>query len=164
VRLVEDRDLWRFALSDSKALNANFYSYEYDFEQWSRLRTSLEDQERYNLLLSGGAAIERLHMKNVRELVGSLRQLAVFKRVWDLHPRLVPIANLPYTMSSDAAGLMAEGYPFAATYYAEGSGQLVFSLRSRGTDGADVSEVATRYGGGGHRNAAGFRIASLDEL
>lgn len=33
----------------------------------------------------------------------------------------------------------------------------IFSLRS--TDaGADVSEIAKRYGGGGHRNASGFKM------
>ena len=34
----------------------------------------------------------------------------------------------------------------------------VFSLRSS-DDGADVAEVAKQYGGGGHRNAAGFRVS-----
>ena len=33
-----------------------------------------------------------------------------------------------------------------------------FSLRSS-DDGADVAEVAKQYGGGGHRNAAGFRVS-----
>ncbi|WP_249139114.1 hypothetical protein [Actibacterium sp. MT2.3-13A] len=34
----------------------------------------------------------------------------------------------------------------------------VFSLRSRGDGGQDVSEIAASYGGGGHRNAAGFQM------
>lgn len=35
---------------------------------------------------------------------------------------------------------------------------IVFSLRSR-EGGADVSEIAKAYGGGGHRNASGFRVS-----
>ena len=58
----------------------------------------------------------------------------------------VPVANLPYTMASDAAGAMAEDAPFAACYFDRADAR-VFSLRSRGEDGLDVSEIAARYGG-----------------
>jgi len=34
----------------------------------------------------------------------------------------------------------------------------VFSLRSN-DEGVDVSEVAKQYGGGGHRNASGFKVS-----
>ena len=37
--------------------------------------------------------------------------------------------------------------------------QLEECLRST-DDGLDVSEIAKQYGGGGHRNAAGFRMDS----
>ena len=34
-----------------------------------------------------------------------------------------------------------------------------FSMRSRTeADGLDVAEIAQRYGGGGHRHAAGFEV------
>jgi nanoRNase/pAp phosphatase (c-di-AMP/oligoRNAs hydrolase) len=51
---------------------------------------------------------------------------------------------------------MAAGEPFAACYWDTPDGR-VFSLRSR-EDGVDVSAIAKRYGGGGHRNASGFRM------
>lgn len=149
VDYVEDRDLWRFALPMSKAISANLFSHHYSFENWDRL-----------MALSGvalvkfahaGEAIQRKHMKDVQELIGQCRHDAVIAGV------MVPVANMPYTMASDAAGLMAEGAPFAATYY-DTPTHRVFSLRSRGSDGIDVSLIAQQYGGGGHRNAAGFRI------
>ncbi|NIV11578.1 MAG: bifunctional oligoribonuclease/PAP phosphatase NrnA, partial [Aliifodinibius sp.] len=34
--------------------------------------------------------------------------------------------------------------------------EVVYSLRSRGD--FDVSALAERFGGGGHKNAAGFRV------
>jgi len=52
---------------------------------------------------------------------------------------------------------MAKGRPFAACYWDTPKGR-VFSLRSS-DDGADVSEVAKQYGGGGHRNASGFTVS-----
>jgi nanoRNase/pAp phosphatase (c-di-AMP/oligoRNAs hydrolase) len=64
----------------------------------------------------------------------------------------VPVVNLPYMMASEAANRLAEGEPFAAAYFDRADAR-VFSLRSRG----DVSAIAKAYGGGGHRNAAGFQ-------
>jgi len=46
-------------------------------------------------------------------------------------------------------------YEFGAAYFVRDDGKKVYSLRSVGD--FDVSEVAKKYGGGGHRNAAGFQ-------
>ena len=52
---------------------------------------------------------------------------------------------------------MAESEPFAACYL-DTADSRVFSLRSRREGGVDVAKIAESYGGGGHRNAAGFRV------
>lgn len=66
------------------------------------------------------------------------------------------------TTTSDAGHLMAQDAPFAACYWDTPKGRD-YSLRSRG-DGADVSEIASLYGGGGHRDAAGFSVPWGHEL
>lgn len=142
---IEDRDLWRFRLPLTRDVQAALFSYPYDFATWTSLMQSDVDA-----LAHDGAAIERKHHKDVAELV------AVTRRRMTIGGRDVPVANLPYTMSSDACCLMAKGEPFAACYW-DTKEHRVFSLRST-EDGADVSEIAKQYGGGGHRNAAGFRI------
>lgn len=164
VRLVEDRDLWRFAIPYSKEFNAAFFSYEYEFATWCHLNEIEDCGTLYNLYLNAGKAIERAQQKTVKELVGKLRHDRYFHKLDDGDGAVpAPCANLPYTLASDAANLMAEGAPFAATYYQDAEGQFVFSLRSKEA-GADVSEVAKLYGGGGHKHAAGFRIAMLEDL
>lgn len=142
---LEDRDLWRFAFDDTRAVQANVFSYPYDFDVWDRLMgTDLA------MLRVEGEAIERKHHKDVAELVGASR------RTMTIGGHKVPVANLPYTLTSDAGHLMAQGQPFAACYLDTPDGRT-FSLRS--TDaGVDVSEIAKAYGGGGHRNAAGFKM------
>ena len=160
VKLVEDRDLWKFTLPNCRELNAVFFSHPYDFGVWTTLSQSCALIVDYDEMVAEGRAIERKHAKDVAELVTKLKHTREFERfgtAW------IPCANLPYTMASDAANLMAEGQPFAASYYQDADGNFVFSLRSR-EDGADVSEVAKRYGGGGHKHAAGFRVTSLEEL
>lgn len=142
---VEDRDLWRFSLPKTREIQANIFSYPYDFDVWDRLMGA--DPA---VLAIEGAAIERKHFKDIAELLG------VVQRRMTIGGVNVPVANLPYTLVSDAAHKMAEGEPFAGCYWDTPKGR-VFGLRS--TDaGLDVSEIAKQYGGGGHRNAAGFTV------
>jgi oligoribonuclease NrnB/cAMP/cGMP phosphodiesterase (DHH superfamily) len=142
---IEDRDLWRFLLPHTREIQAAVFSYPYDFTVWDELFAA--DLE---LMAKQGEAIERKHHKDIAELVG------VTKRRMIIGGISVPVANLPYTLTSDAGSLMAAGEPFAACYWDTPDGR-VFSLRSR-EDGVDVSAIAKRYGGGGHRNASGFRM------
>ncbi len=142
---IEDRDLWLFKLEGTREIQANVFSYPYDFEVWDKLMAS--DPQ---ILRAEGAAIERKHHKDIAELVG------VSKRRMIIGGHDVPVANLPYTLSSDAGHKMAKGEPFAACYMDTPTGR-VFSLRST-PDGVDVSEIARAYGGGGHAKAAGFTV------
>jgi oligoribonuclease NrnB/cAMP/cGMP phosphodiesterase (DHH superfamily) len=145
---IEDRDLWRFKLPNTREIQANIFSYEYTFEQWARLMSA--DQADLLKMTVAGAAIERKHHKDIAELVG------VCKRRMSIGGHVVPVASLPYTLVSDAAHLMAQGEPFAACYWDTPEGR-VFGLRAT-EEGIDVSEVAKLYGGGGHAKAAGFKV------
>jgi oligoribonuclease NrnB/cAMP/cGMP phosphodiesterase (DHH superfamily) len=155
---IEDRDLWRFERPGTREIQAAVFSYPYEFDIWDALiRWPVAD------LWNEGRAIERKHHKDVAELVKAFRREMCIGGHW------VPVANLPYTLTSDAGHLMCEPYqspnlagewvtpPFAACYWDTPDGR-VFSLRSR-DDGMDVSEIAKQYGGGGHKNASGFRVS-----
>ena len=143
---IEDRDLWRFALQNTRQIQANVFSFPYDFQVWDMLMAAAP-----GALAAEGEAIERKHFKDIRELLG------VTTRDMVIGGYRVPVANLPYTMSSDAGHELAKEHPFAACYWDTPEGR-VFSLRST-DDGVDVSAVAKQYGGGGHRNASGFRVS-----
>lgn len=147
---VQDRDLWRFALPGTREIQACVFSHPYDFDTWSWLVERCDSPAGRAGMLAEGAAIERKHQKDIAELVAATRRTMVIGGV------TVPVANLPYTMASDAAGQMAEGQPFAACYFDRPDAR-VFSLRSRGTDGMDVAAIAQSYGGGGHKQASGFQ-------
>lgn len=145
---IEDRDLWRFALPFTREIQACIFSHPYDFALWDRLMLAT-DRDIENFIREG-TAIERKHHKDIAELVG------VCTRRMVIGGHDIPVANMPYTLTSDAGHLLAQQEPFAACYWDTPEGR-VFSLRSR-DDGLDVSEIAKAYGGGGHRNAAGFRV------
>lgn len=70
----------------------------------------------------------------------------------------VPVINAPFFMASDVAGELAEEHDgVGAVWWQNKNGDVTFSLRSRGD--FDVSKLAKWYGGGGHKNAAGFKVS-----
>ena len=143
---IEDRDLWQFKLPGTREIMANLFSYPQDFATWDHLFA-----HDINVIRLDGVAINRQHQKTVADLVRTT------KRRMLIGGHDVPVANLPYMFASDAGHLMAEGELFSGSYFDTPEGRT-FSLRSRDA-GMDVSEIAKQYGGGGHRNAAGFRVA-----
>ena len=145
---IEDRDLWKFKLKNTREISAALFSHPYSFELWDNLMFGGQ-KELLNLTIAG-AAIERKHHKDIDEL------LDVCKRLMVIGGYTVPVASLPYTLSSDAAMKMAIGEGFAACYW-DTRDNRTFSLRSQ-PDGIDVSKIAAEYGGGGHKNAAGFSV------
>ena len=150
---IEDRDLWKFKLPLTESLSTAVFSYEYTFENWDTLMSN--NMAELIVLASEGQSILRKHNKDVAEL------LAVTESYTNISKWRVPCANLPYIYASDAGHIMAtrpeNATLFAATYY-DSPTHRVFSLRSAKDTGMDVSVIASEYGGGGHRNAAGFKI------
>lgn len=142
VDYTEDRDLWRWALPHSHDINAALRSYPLDFTRWDQLETRDPAS-----LAAEGVAINRReaqivdqHVRHAREIeLGGYKVLAVNATV----------------LFSEIAGKLAEGRPFGACYFDRADGLRQWSLRSD-PKGVDVSEVAVRLGGGGHKHAAGF--------
>lgn len=145
LRHIEDRDLWRFELAGTREIQAAVFSFPYDFETWERLLV-----KDIAALIRDGEAIERKHLKDINEFI----EAASYRM--NIAGYDVPVLNAPYFWSSDAGHIMGKGEPFAACYWDTQEGR-VFSLRSA-DDGVDVSAIASRFGGGGHAHAAGFRL------
>lgn len=146
VNYVEDRDLWKFALNRSKEISSYIFAHEYEFDVWEKLAFDVE--YRYADVVRAGEAIEKKFNKDLKEL------LAITTQAGNILGHAVGVANLPYTMCSEAGNILAKHYDFGATFYINSAGKYVYSLRSIGD--FDVSKLASYYGGGGHKNAAGF--------
>ena len=149
---IQDRDLWKFLLPHTKEINAALFSYEFDFEIWDKLMSP--EPAEFLRLCNDGIAIGRKHRKDIGTL------LPLVQRMVAIGGNCVPVANMPHMYASDAGNIMArefnKGNSFAATYF-DTATQRTFSLRST-VEGKDVSLIAKQYGGGGHKNAAGFSV------
>jgi len=154
IKHIQDRDMWKFELPHTREIMAAVFSYEKSFEDYDKLmklsKTGIKD------LIKEGIVLER---KYRLDLAGLIKQC---QRVIEFEGYTVPIANLNGLYASDAGNIMSENNPFSITYY-DTARSRVFSLRSKPT-GVDVSIIASKFKGGGHKHAAGFKVSRDHEL
>ena len=84
-------------------------------------------------------------------------EIASFAKRRGLAEHTPIVVNCPPMFASEVGHSLLDKHPdapFSAMWF-EANGKRMWSLRSR-DDRQDVSEVAAIFGGGGHRNAAGF--------
>lgn len=147
IRFVQDRDLWRWAMPHSREVSAALWSYPMEFDVWSALALRLDCAA--GDVVSEGEAILRYMGQQVALICDQARHVEV-----DGHA--VPMVNATNLWSEIGEELLRRypDAPYAATYYETKHGLRKWSLRSRGD--FDVSAVAQRHGGGGHKAAAGY--------
>ncbi len=140
LQYVQDKDLWTWALPNSREISAALASYPFDFNLWDRFSQSALEQE--------GRAILRYE----QELVGKLAAQAVMV---DFQGEVVPSVQSAILTSQIGERLSPE-HPFCVIWH-DRDGRRYFSMRSR-SDGTDVGAIAASFGGGGHTHAAGFSV------
>ena len=152
LRYVEDQDLRNWRLPDSDAVNAAIASYPREFAVWDRLAA-----EPIESLVEQGRPILRANRMEVERRLEHARPVA-------LGTRRIEAVNAS-TNRSQIGHELAEralyGEPWGLVYRVEGA-EVFATLYSIGD--LDVSRVALEFGGGGHRNAAGFRVSLEDWL
>lgn len=144
INYLEDRDLWRKSLAGGDEFTIALRSYPHDFAVWDGLLVVGTDH-----LITEGRALQRYYRLRVEELKRSAYAARIGQdRCY--------VSNAPYFAASEVAGELCDrgDANFGACYFEAEQGRFQYSLRSRGE--FDVSAIARKYGGGGHKNAAGF--------
>lgn len=174
IKHIDDYDRWQFKIEGTKEFNKALWSYApWNFEQWWRLfydKKGLGTEKRATLLAEG-AAILRAHDQNVQSVVkGGARECRISFPV-QLNPGITGdgladgewfdfglAANCPPHLTSDVGHQLAnQSGTFGLCWTLSQTGYTAkCSLRSNG--GYDVSAIAKAFGGGGHKNAAGFEV------
>ena len=179
LRHVEEQDMWRFTPGTRPFCRA-LRLLPFDFSVWHQLvlDTPNESALRYLDMLAQGGAIEQFYQQEIARLaLSALRMPAQLRgepvdplqaqrhgqaivthneQAWLTVPGIAINANALF--ASELGNALAEqSGSFGLIWQLSGDGEVKASLRSKGKT-LDVSEIATRYGGGGHPNAAGFRM------
>lgn len=156
LRYVEDGDLWRFAIPNSRVICAFINTLDYDFQTWNKLAEDLEDEDKNRQFTEQGGIIIKYEGELVRRLIKESARPVMFEGYETL------AVNAPHMLASDVGHGLYEKKPPIAIVWSEDKNRVNVSLRSDGT--VDVSKIASKFGGGGHKAAAGFSLPSIDAL
>lgn len=154
IKHIDDYDRWAFKYPDTKAFNKALWSMApWSFDQWERIQieTFNANSRTYQNFIDQGEALLRDHNNLVSKHIEKSRTAMI-------NGNKGLAINAPGYVSSDAGHELAvQSGTFGMTYTIDEHLMVKCSLRSKGD--YDVSALAKLYGGGGHRNAAGFECS-----
>jgi len=148
---VEDDDLFRFALEDTREIITFLEVQKADFTLWDEFSQKLDEPEAREIMLQK-ARTYREFFEILANISVDKAKLVSFEGYEVYFATTHPLKSL----KSLVGNLLARKKgPFAlvAAAHPEGYG---ISIRGDGT--VDVAKIAAKYGGNGHPNSAGFPI------
>jgi oligoribonuclease NrnB/cAMP/cGMP phosphodiesterase (DHH superfamily) len=140
---IGDRDLWQFALADTKAFCAGLSLIPASFESWQVAAANPGV-----LIAKGHTVLEVLQRQINSALRKELRPVTLCG-----HRGLA--TNVIGNTSEIGQAIAKRSGTFSLTFFIKGD-EAICSLRSIAP--FDVSVIATHYGGGGHAQASGFTV------
>lgn len=149
LKYVEDNDLWRHKLPQSKAMTAYLRTVPFDFKTWNKLEKEIATARGRKQCFEKGNLLLNQEMQLVDRLVKENAEFVEFRG----HTALA--VNSPF-FRDNIGHALCTAYPPFGIIWDERKGKTVVSLRSNGT--FDVAALAAHYGGGGHKAAAGFTV------
>lgn len=159
VRYVEDRDLWRFSLPSSREVNAWIQSFDIDLKVWIEEVAPGTDRPLIDII-NEGKSLLRQQTKLVKSICehAKLKIITIPRKERESYTG--PYVQTSILMSEVCEQLLKDypDYPFSYYSFERKDDKTQYGLRSRADSSFDVSIIAKEFGGGGHKNAAGFEI------
>jgi hypothetical protein len=160
IRYVEDNDIWKKSMTHTRQFTSYIFNIPKQFDQYEKL---LDDNYVTNTIIPIGDGMLK---QNDNYINDGIKKMAVNFILLDNKLYFVGNVNTSI-LKSEIGNSFLTANPdvnFAICYSKnEYTGETYVSLRSTNT-GTDVEELASKFGGGGHRNAAGMSVFSADSV
>jgi uncharacterized protein len=150
---VEDADLWKFKLPRTKKIMAALQLYDAQFSVWDKIIRDIEAGRSEKLLMEGDVLLRHMD-RRIGRLAANAEDVIFEGYTCKMVNTSMYVSELGHT-------LVKHGSPIAILW-SRREHKIIVSLRSNGK--VDVAELAERYGGGGHKSAAGFTFEVKDFL
>lgn len=156
IKHIDDRDRWQWKMDGSAELHAALDS----MKPWSFVRWYGYHNDNNGLIeaaIEHGTAILRAQKQHVANMAKQVRKCKITKwQVLAQHEAKFEGLAVNATLHISEVGheLANTSGTYGLVYYIAADNRVKCSLRSDGD--YDVSAIAKAFGGGGHKNAAGF--------
>ena len=153
LKYIEDRDLWNWKLDNSHELTASIDSFDMSFDVWDGLVMDFENVSTLQKHVMVGEAILTYEKKTAERLANESKILVEFEGYTCYS------INAPHIFASLISSVLIKDKPPIAIIWSYTEDGIRVSLRCEKENGSiDVSVLAAKYGGGGHKSAAGFTM------
>jgi len=155
IQYIQDRDLWKWELPYSKEFSAAFDMVPFEFEEFEKF----EDDSVFDDAAKRGSYI----LAYSKTVVKKVCEKAASRILGGKH---VMVVNASHWISEIGSKLSPDCDYAMIWYYDHNDKDIKVSLRAF-HDIIDVSEIAKKFKGGGHRKAAGFRLpgnSNVDDI
>lgn len=157
MKYLEDGDLYKYALPETREIFSYLFVLPYEFSAWDTLATDLEDDAKQAHILERGKAYTEFFIA-----LGNSSVVRAKKVKFEGHEVFFACTHPDITMKSYVGNqLYKKQMPFALIVTAHPDG---YGVSIRGDGSVDVSQIAKKYGGGGHPGSAGFFVANGDPI
>lgn len=154
LKYIQDRDLWKFKDNFTKPFSMWLRKFPMEFNIWTSIEGIFKDKDTdrsdFDNMWTEANVVYEFYMSRIEDIIKTFSTVII-------EGVSVPVCNSPYSFASDVCHILLERFPqapFAASYVDEGD-IVRWSLRSREGE-TDVSQIAKRFGGGGHTHGASF--------
>ncbi|MDP3729710.1 MAG: DHHA1 domain-containing protein [bacterium] len=155
-KYVEDLDIWRHSLPHTFAVSTYVDLFNFDFNVWSMLVKRFENKKSLAKIFEQGKLILEYEDKKIKELVDNHAELVNF-----LGHNVLAVNSLNWV--SKIGNLLCRKKPPFGIIWSKRREYISVSLRSK-IGRFDVSKIAHKFGGGGHKAAARFSVKSIKGL
>lgn len=151
LQFVEDDDLFRFALPETRAVMTYVMTRPQTFEEWDSMVQTFENTETRDGILTKANIYEE-YFEKLADIAVEKAHLVSFEGYECLFANCHPLKTLK---SRVGHMLAAKKGPIGLVVSAHPKGYGI-SIRGDGT--VDVAAIAQKYGGNGHTSSAGFAV------
>jgi hypothetical protein len=156
ITLIGDRDIWRWAEEDTGAFNEGLYQH-FTRPDNDKLWVPLLDDHpgELNRIIELGGTLREARLRDIRRATARYSFAVTFEGFRTL--------AINHRSSGDlGAQIRNMGYEIGYCYIDKLNDGQLMTYVTLYSDTVDVSEIAKKFGGGGHKGAAGFHFSRGD--
>lgn len=144
---IEDMDLWKLKMPKTREVRSMLELLPFDFKTWDPFIRKFENPGfRKEIMLSGGV-VRQYEERQIDRTIANYAELVNFMG------HKVYAINSPVWTDEIGHALYRKQPPFAIVWRKKGN---LIRVSIRGSGKVDLTKIAGKFGGGGHRGSSGF--------
>lgn len=151
VRYVEDYDIWKFKMPHSKELTTVLNLRSFNFKVWDETAKMFQNKNKRKELIKKGQTIIDYQKSLIGELSNKGQEV-----VFEEYDAIA--VNSPILLSEIGNHIYTKTGKIGIVWSYKGKKAPKIHVSLRGNGKINLSKLAEKFGGGGHKAAAGFAI------